>query len=244
MCRDTTKTMLKPYLPSSSKTINLCRQLEKCGVTFLTVHGRTPTQKIGEPSNSDYLAEIKKSIGVPLIANGDVKSLAGADSLYKKINCDGIMAARGMLSNPAMFSGAPITPFDCIQNWTDLMHAAGDSVTFQCLHHHLTFMMEKLMIRRTRVSFNNLTRKHQVYDFLQQNYDIVPRPDAIDVLLDDAAVLCEYDAARHAVRMSEAAAAAAATYNSETTQGQYYLSQLDSSNDCDLDYMETSLFDT
>lgn len=190
------------------------------------------------------MAEIKKSISVPLIANGDVKSLAGADSLYKQINCDGIMAARGMLSNPAMFVGASVTPFDCIQNWITLMHEAGDSITFQCLHHHLTFMMEKLMRRRTRVIFNNLTRKDQVYDFLQQNYDIVPRP-AIPLMPDDPPIVCEYDAARHMLRMNEAAAA----YCSETTQGQYYLSQLETAattdnNYCDLDYMETSLFDT
>lgn len=66
-------------------------------MTFLTVHGRTPSQKIAEPSNNDFLREVKQSISVPLIANGDCKSLDDADEMHRLIGCDGVMAARGIL---------------------------------------------------------------------------------------------------------------------------------------------------
>lgn len=208
--------------------------MEKCGVTFLTVHGRTPTQKIGDPSNAEFLSEIKKSISVPIIANGDVKSLSGANELYEKINCDGIMAARGILSNPAMFCGAELTPIDCIQTWINLMAMAGDSVTFQCLHHHLTFMMEKRMRRRLRFIFNNLTQKQQVFDFLAEHLGIVPELQSTFDHCDE--ILCQYDAGKHAERQRIAAEQAKSlldAYSSEATQGQYYLDYM----------METNIFD-
>lgn len=94
-------------------TIDLVRQLEKCGITFITVHGRSPTQKIGEPSNVEYLAEIKKSISIPMVANGDVKTLDGANELYEQTKCDGLMSARGILTNPTLFAGTNTTPVSC-----------------------------------------------------------------------------------------------------------------------------------
>lgn len=67
------------------KTINLCQQLERCGITFLTIHGRTPSQRIGEPSNNEFLREVKQSISIPMIANGDCKSLMDADEMCRII---------------------------------------------------------------------------------------------------------------------------------------------------------------
>lgn len=158
-------------------TVDLCRQLEHCGVTFISVHGRTPYQKIKDPSDAVALAEIKRSVSVPLVANGDVKTLSGADALHAQTNCDGVMSARGILSNPALFGGHDTTPLECVQHWVDLCETVGDeAITFQCYHHHLTFMMEKMMTRRVRVEFNDFTRKEQVLEFLALRYGIVPRP--------------------------------------------------------------------
>lgn len=68
------------------------------------------------------------------------------------------MAARGMLSNPAMFSGHPTTPPECIYDWVkndilvvfiitqiqvDLALSVGTS--FNCFHHHLAYMAEEVM---------------------------------------------------------------------------------------------------
>jgi tRNA-dihydrouridine synthase 4 len=62
--------------------------LENAGVSFLTVHARTPAQR-HQPVNEDALREIKYSIKVPLIGNGDVKSYSTAKLLHEKTGCDG-----------------------------------------------------------------------------------------------------------------------------------------------------------
>lgn len=74
---------------SLSATIDMCRQLEACGITFITVHGRTPAQKTNIPVNQEALKEIKSSLGIPVVANGDIFSLQDADAMHCKTNCDG-----------------------------------------------------------------------------------------------------------------------------------------------------------
>lgn len=233
---------------SYSKTINLCRQLEKCGVTFLTVHGRTATQKISEPSNVEFLNEIKKSISIPLIANGDVKTLNDANHLYERIQCDGIMSARGILSNPGLFHGHLTTPIQCVQNWIDITYNTEESaVTFQCFHHHLTFMMEKMMTRRMRVEFNNFTKKEPVYDFLERNFNVVPQ--TMNRFESNSLVQCNYDETKHLNRIQNLTKdiESVVDYDTERTQGKYFLDCTKKSTEglCDngLDFMDSSLFE-
>ncbi|XP_022117155.2 tRNA-dihydrouridine(20a/20b) synthase [NAD(P)+]-like isoform X2 [Pieris rapae] len=101
-------------------TIVMCQQLEKCGVDFLTLHGRTPDQKSSEAINEEAMSDVFGALKIPCIANGGIRTLQDADELYTKLNCDGVMAASGLLSNPALFSGATTTPVECIKTWMEL----------------------------------------------------------------------------------------------------------------------------
>ena len=74
---------------SLSATIDMCRQLEACGITFITVHGRTPVQKTNIPVDKEALKEIKSSLSIPVVANGDIFSLRDADAMHCTTNCDG-----------------------------------------------------------------------------------------------------------------------------------------------------------
>lgn len=218
------------------------------------MHGRTPYQKIREPSNEDALAEIKKSITIPLIANGDVKTLAGANELYERIGCDGIMSARAILSNPGLFAGYNTTPMECVQDWINLVAAVGDAITFQCFHHHLTFMMEKMMRRRVRVQFNNFTTKEEVLVFLEQHFGIVPQlAGELDAAVPDIGQLIrgDFDETNYKARLKnleleeeeKRVQLERHLYDSTESEGKYFKSKMDSNCDNGLDFMESSLFD-
>lgn len=232
----------------SSQTISLCQQLEKCGVTFLTVHGRTPKQKIKEPSNNDLLREIKQSISIPLIANGDCKTLQDADEMYEKIGCDGVMAARGILTNPTLFSGKyKSTPIECLQEWLDIGMAADDRITFSCFHHHFTFMMEKVLRRRQKVIFNAFTQRQQMLDYLADEFDIRPHPINVP-----ENTICIYDERNYRDRIKKLniEEKMQSQYNAENSLGKFFMEKLnddDNSNensDCDDDnFMQTNMFD-
>ncbi|KAK9297681.1 hypothetical protein QLX08_008726 [Tetragonisca angustula] len=153
------------------KTIDFCRILEKAGASFLTVHARTPEMRC-EPIDLNSLKLVRDSVKLPLIANGDVKSLESAENLYKESNCDAVMSARGILTNPALFSGYSVTPLDCIQNWLDITSIL--PTQFICFHHHLVFMLEKILPKKNRLFFNSLQNKAAVLEFLKDTYGIKP----------------------------------------------------------------------
>ena len=88
-----------------SRTVDLCRQMERAGASFISVHGRTREQR-GHPVNLEAIRTIKQSVGVPVVANGDIKSLRDMEETVASTGCDGVMAARGMLENPAMYAGS------------------------------------------------------------------------------------------------------------------------------------------
>uniref|UniRef100_A0A182PDY5 tRNA-dihydrouridine(20a/20b) synthase [NAD(P)+] n=1 Tax=Anopheles epiroticus TaxID=199890 RepID=A0A182PDY5_9DIPT len=162
---------VKVRLLSSSDqkhTIDMCRQLEATGITFLTVHGRTAPEMTKVPVHKDALQEIKQSIAIPMVANGDIFTLADAEQMYSQTKCDGVMAARGILSNPALFAGYRSTPVECVKRWMDICQQADTDITYQCMHHHFSFMTESLLAKRLRYELNSLPKeKHKVYEFIR-----------------------------------------------------------------------------
>lgn len=77
---------------------------QDAGISGLTVHGRTKAQ--GYQGRVDYavIAQVKKSLDVPLIASGDALSPVLIKQLFDDTGCDGVAIARGALGNPWIFS--------------------------------------------------------------------------------------------------------------------------------------------
>lgn len=65
-----------------------CRQAERAGVSFITVHGRTPEQR-SEPVDYDMIKLIKSTLSIPVIANGNIKSYEQAIKVAKYTGADG-----------------------------------------------------------------------------------------------------------------------------------------------------------
>lgn len=169
---------------SSKSTIEFARQLEMCGATFITLHGRTMWQRTSDPLNVEAIKDVKESIRIPLIANGNVKSWQTACELYERTNADGIMAARGLLGNPSLFNPQYKTdstspPLECVQDWINIAAEARDNLQFLCFHHHLTFMWGCHLKRKMRLKFNSFTNKQQVLDFFYDNYNVKASPECL-----------------------------------------------------------------
>lgn len=58
-------------------------------MSFITVHGRTVLQK-HEPINQECIKIINESISIPVILNGDIKSLSDAIAIQEYTGCRGI----------------------------------------------------------------------------------------------------------------------------------------------------------
>nr|CAI5822756.1 unnamed protein product [Callosobruchus analis] len=67
-------------LANSKETVEIARQLERCGVSFITVHARVPSQSVG-PINKTDLALIKEALCIPVVGNGGITTLDEAVQL-------------------------------------------------------------------------------------------------------------------------------------------------------------------
>ena len=78
--------------------------LEKLGIKAIALHGRTSTQLYKGKANWDYIKELKESVNIPVIGNGDVLNYADFNNMREYTKCDAVMIGRGALGNPWVFS--------------------------------------------------------------------------------------------------------------------------------------------
>lgn len=69
-------------------TIELCRRAEHAHVAWITVHGRTVKQR-AEPVNNEAVKMVKESLSIPVVANGDIRSLHDAEAIHRLSGVDG-----------------------------------------------------------------------------------------------------------------------------------------------------------
>ncbi|CAI2181408.1 6938_t:CDS:2 [Funneliformis geosporum] len=152
------------------KTIEFVKRAESIGIDFITVHGRTRRQKSTEPVNLSAIKLIKENLKIPVIANGNIFTLNDAENIYNQTGVNGVMCARGLLRNPALFAGYDLTPWDCVENFVRLSIAYGSNHFI--LHHHLMYMFEDVMSNAEKKSFNTLTSIPAIIDHLEEYYGL------------------------------------------------------------------------
>nr|XP_041577512.1 tRNA-dihydrouridine(20a/20b) synthase [NAD(P)+]-like isoform X2 [Taeniopygia guttata] len=70
------------------RTVDLCQKAEAAGVSWITVHGRTIEER-HQPVHYDAIKIIKQSMSIPIVANGDIKSLKEAENVHHLTEADG-----------------------------------------------------------------------------------------------------------------------------------------------------------
>ena len=82
------------------------KMAEAAGVSAITVHGRTRTQMYSGNADWDIIREVKKSVSVPVLANGDIFKAEDAVKILKYTGADIAMIARGAMGDPWLFEQA------------------------------------------------------------------------------------------------------------------------------------------
>ena len=86
------------------------KRMAGAGASLITIHGRTKDKIYAGDVNFSQIAAAKKSVEIPVIANGGVFTQADADELMDKTGADGIMVARAALFDPQIFCKLTNTP--------------------------------------------------------------------------------------------------------------------------------------
>jgi tRNA-dihydrouridine synthase B len=83
--------------------VPVARLAENCGVEAVAVHPRTRLQGYSGRANWEIIRQVKASVRIPTIGNGDVMSPPDAWALAEETHCDAVMIGRAAPSNPWIF---------------------------------------------------------------------------------------------------------------------------------------------
>jgi len=82
----------------------VAKLLEENGAAAIAVHGRTRAQGMRGQADWDAIAEIRQTVSIPVIANGDVLTTADIERIKAHTGCPAVMIGRGAIGNPWIFS--------------------------------------------------------------------------------------------------------------------------------------------
>lgn len=85
---------------NSINAVEFAKMCEESGASYITVHGRTRAQGYSGVADWNIIKQVKESVNIPVIGNGDITTVYDAKKMIEETNVDGVMVGRGALGNP------------------------------------------------------------------------------------------------------------------------------------------------
>ncbi|MER6969527.1 tRNA dihydrouridine synthase DusB [Nocardioides sp. NPDC000445] len=104
------------------------RIAQESGAAAIALHGRTVAQAYSGTADWDAIAELKASVDIPVLGNGDIWEAADAIRMVEETGVDGVVIGRGCLGRPwlfrdlaAAFGGETVNVLPNLGEVTDIM---------------------------------------------------------------------------------------------------------------------------
>ena len=92
--------MRKGWDKNNINAVEVAKIIEQAGASAITIHGRTREEYYSGRADLDIIKQVKESVNIPVIGNGDIKSIEDANKMFEYCNVDGIMIGRATIGNP------------------------------------------------------------------------------------------------------------------------------------------------
>uniref|UniRef100_A0A0X3P290 DUS-like FMN-binding domain-containing protein n=2 Tax=Schistocephalus solidus TaxID=70667 RepID=A0A0X3P290_SCHSO len=166
-------------------TVELIRRAAAMGLDWVTIHGRTPSQRTSNPCQWEAIHDIIAAriphlehgcAPMPIFLNGDVTSIEDAWRAHQLTDCRGVMVARGLLANPALFdpnvagNGESEHKFrgtcSLLREWLELTTEHSNSTLFKNIHRQAYWMLERHLNKARRKVLHEISDVAGLYNFL------------------------------------------------------------------------------
>jgi len=86
--------------------VDMAQAAEAAGIAAVTVHARTKVQGFSGQADWNMIRTVKRSVTIPVIGNGDVRTAQDAKRIMVETGCDGVMIGRAIQGYPWIFREA------------------------------------------------------------------------------------------------------------------------------------------
>ena len=136
--------------------VAFAQMCQQAGAAAIAVHGRTRVQMYAGRADWDIIRDVKRAVGIPVTANGDIFTGADAEHILRYTGCDLAMIGRGSFGNPWLFAQAnaaaagqpepPLPPLDermdtAYRQIKALAEFSGERIACLEARHHLPWYL-------------------------------------------------------------------------------------------------------
>ena len=139
----------KGFDDATVNAVEIAKIAEGSGAAAIAIHGRTRQQYYAGEADWDIIRQVKETVSIPVIGNGDVTDGVTAKAMMDQTGCDGVMIGRAARGNPWIFR--EIQHF--IETGEKLPGPTGDEMMHMILEHasmELSYKGEYTAVREMR----------------------------------------------------------------------------------------------
>ena len=166
--------------------VQVAKIAEEVGISAITIHGRTRSEFYTGKADWDIIKEVKDSVKIPVIGNGDIVDEETAYQMFEKTGVDGIMIGRGSFGNPWIFrnikhflitgeklpSPTNSERLNIIKEHIDLAVEEKGEIAIKELRKHIAWYTKNLKnSREFRNSINMIETKEQLIKTLNEYFE-------------------------------------------------------------------------
>ena len=164
--------------------VKFSKALESAGAKAITIHGRTKTELYSGDCHRDVIRDVKSSVKIPIIANGNIWTIEDAKNMLLETNADAIALGRAIKGNPwfvkecIMFieQGIKLKRPSIIEiknmmfrHIDDTISLKGEFKAISELKHHLAWYTHGMNnSTKFRLSLNNVKNKQELINLINE----------------------------------------------------------------------------